>query len=160
MMIISGFKKFVFPVLSITAAVFCALPFLVGSGDDVYSYTVEHTPNISEQNFVNALTELGINVRVNEQNAKNFAVWFRSPEQAEKVAESSAKYNFIYNEARYTFEWRKMNKTPIVLTPYRDLFEHYTRSNLKTALLDIQDSKKAAQKFLEILNWLKENNKD
>lgn len=154
----SGYKKFLFPVLLTAAAVLCTLPFL--AGDCIYIYTARSMPNVSEQKFIAALEGQGKNIKINASRPQQTAIWFRPPEQTGEVAQSPAKYNFIYSDAHYTFDWYGMKKTPIILTPHRDLFEHYTRSNLKTALFDLENSSAAAQRFLEILDWLKKNNKD
>lgn len=157
---ISGYGKFLFPVLLIAAAVLCALPFFAKNSEYVYIYTQGHTPTQEEQDFIAALKEKGRRVRINVSDPQDAALWFRPPETASTIAESSAKYNFIYNEVHNVFDWRGMPTPPIVLTPHRDIFEHYTRSNIKTALFDFENKQQAAQRFLEILNWLKINNAD
>lgn len=156
-MLISGYKKFLFSVMLIAAAVLCALPFLADSADDVYIYTAEPTPNATEQDFIAALKGQGVSVKINTPHPKQTAIWFRSPEQVADVIKNPVKYNFMYSEVHNVVDWRGMKNPPIVLTPHRDIFEHYTRSNLKTALFDLQNNTKAARRFLEILNWLKAN---
>lgn len=160
MAIKSGYKKILFPVLLIAAAVLCALPFLTNSENVIYIYTAQQKPDVAEQKFIAALKEQGVIVKLNAPEPQNAALWFRPPERVDEAVKSPAQYNFIYSEVYNVFDWRGMKNPPVVLTPHRDLFEHYTRSNLKTALFDIKNSQYAARKFLEILNWLKLNSQN
>lgn len=64
-------------------------------------------------------------------------LWFRPPEFASQLETSPAAWNFIYNEDYYPFDWRGLKKFPVVLTPYRELYEHYARSNIRTAMFTV-----------------------
>ncbi len=155
-----GYKKFLFPALLIAAAVLCALPFLTERTELICVYTRKSAPSADELRFIDALEANGASVKLNAPEPQKVAFWFRSPQLPGAATISPAQYNFIYSEEHYPFDWRRMKNSPIILTPHRDLFEHYTRSNLKTAVFDITNPSQAAQRFFEILNWLKANCKN
>jgi len=46
---------------------------------------------------------------------------------------------------------------PVMLTPHQKLYEHYMRTNIKSAVLDIKTPAAAAVRFKEIYHWLKAN---
>lgn len=138
MKIKTGHKFVLFLVSAITAVVLCTLPFLAVKKDTLYVYTNSPTPLSEETGFIRELRRLGINVVVNsnhkpEENA--YGLWFKNPESLGEIETSPAKINFLYTEAYYPIEWADRDKHPVVLTPYRELYEHYVRSNIKTARL-------------------------
>lgn len=156
------YKFILFSVLVITAVVLCALPFFAVSKNQVYIYTKQNTPNKEEENFIHELNKLGYHIQLNTKHSptsKDVILWFRSPEFVAEIAKSEAQYNFIYSEEYYPFAWEKVKNYPIVLTPYQDLYEHYMRTNIKSALFkfDENSSKSAAVRFHQLLTWLKEN---
>ncbi|MCM1324674.1 MAG: hypothetical protein NC218_11180 [Acetobacter sp.] len=157
MTIKTGYKINLFLVIVLTAVVLCTLPFWTSDKNTVYIYTSKKIPNKEERNFIEALKEQGITVKINDVSKAKVAIWFRKPEQVTEISQKKIKYNFLYTSAHYPFAWQKLENPPIMLTPHQDLYEHYTRSNIKTAHLTISNPKPAAIKFLEILNWLKHN---
>ncbi len=156
------YKFILFSVLVITAVVLCALPFFTVDKKLVYIYTKQNTPDDREQSFINGLNELGYNIQLNTQRSptsKDVALWFRSPEFVAEIAKSEAQYNFIYSNEHYPFAWEEVKNYPVVLTPHQDVYEHYMRTNIKTALFkfDENSSKSAVIRFHQLLTWLKEN---
>jgi len=140
MKIRTGHKFVLYLVSAITAAVLCTLPFLAVKKDTLYVYTNSLELLSSERGFIRELKLLGLNVVVNsnhEPEAESYGLWFKNPEYAREVASSPAKINFLYTQAYYPIEWANKNKHPVVLTPYRELYEHYVRSNIKTAQLTL-----------------------
>ena len=138
MKIRTGHKFVLYLVSAITAAVLCTLPFLAVKKDTLYVYTNSPELLSSEQGFIRELKLLGINVIVNGNNkpeADSYGLWFKNPEYVAELDTSPAKINFLYTEAYYPIEWKDKDKHPVVLTPYRELYEHYVRSNIKTAQL-------------------------
>lgn len=155
-------KLILLSVLAIAAVALCALPFFARDEKTIYIYTKQPVPSKEEQIFANELNKLGYKIKLNPQNfpsQKIIGFWFRSPEFAAKIAtQSQAKYNFLYSDEYYPFDWYKMKKYPIVLTPYQDLYEHYMRANLKSALFQFEtNASSAASRLHELLIWLKEN---
>ena len=154
-------KQIFLAVLAIAAVVLCTLPFLVKSSKKIYIYTITDTPNVAEANFISQLNKQGFNIKLNSTTSPQkgaYVLWFAPPEHALKLKDiSQAQYDFIYSEAYYPFDWHKVAKQPVMLTPYQNLYEHYMRSNIKSALLDIKEPN-AAQRFTKIYNWLQENN--
>lgn len=131
-------KVYVFLVLLLTAAVLCTLPFLAIKKDVVYVYTEEKQPLLKEQGFIKGLKMAGFRTVVNSPNMppqNAYAFWFKNPEDINKIEKSPAKINFLYTEAYYPIEWKGVKNMPVILTPYRDVYEHCVRSNIKTALL-------------------------
>ena len=125
---------------AIAAAALCALPFLAVKKDIVYVYAKSPVPDSREEGFVRELKRLGYEVKLNSSSlpaAGTVGLWFRPPEFASQLETSPAAWNFIYNEDYYPFDWRGLKKLPIVLTPYRELYEHYARSNIRTAMFTL-----------------------
>lgn len=125
---------------AIAAAALCALPFLAVKKDVVYVYAKSPVPDSRETGFVRELKRLGYEVKLNSSSlpaAGTVGLWFRPPEFASQLETSPAAWNFIYNEDYYPFDWRGLKKLPVVLTPYRELYEHYARSNIKTAMFTL-----------------------
>ncbi len=129
-------KNILIVLLSITAVVLCTLPFLLVKKDVIYIYTKNQYPTIQEIGFIDGLKKSGYRVLVNKdiKTVQKTAIWFKSPNMVKKIMENTPfKYNFIYNEDYYTFDWLELKVKPIVLTPYQELYEHYMRSNIKSA---------------------------
>lgn len=127
---------------AVAAVVLCTLPFLAAKTqkDIVYVYSASPKPDSREVGFIRELKKLGCEVKVNPENKPDksvAAVWFRSPEFARNLADSEAGYDFIYSEAYYPFDWRGLPKMPVMLTPYREIYEHYARSNIKSAMFTL-----------------------
>ncbi len=125
---------------AITAAALCVLPFLAAKKDVVYVYAKSAVPDSREQGFVRELKRLGYEVKLNAKElprAGTVGLWFKGPDAVSLISRSAAEYNFIYNEDYYPFDWRGLEKLPVVLTPYRELYEHYARANVKTALFTL-----------------------
>lgn len=125
---------------AIAAAALCALPFLAVKKDIVYVYAKSPVPDSRETGFIRELKRLGYEVKLNSSSlpaAGTVGLWFRPPEFASQLETSPAAWNFIYNEDYYPFDWRGLKKLPVVLTPYRELYEHYARSNIRTAMFTL-----------------------
>lgn len=125
---------------AIAAAALCALPFLAVKKDIVYVYAKSPVPDSRETGFIRELKRLGYEVKLNSSSlpaAGTVGLWFRPPEFASQLETSPAAWNFIYNEDYYPFDWRGLKKFPVVLTPYRELYEHYARSNIRTAMFTV-----------------------
>ena len=135
----AGYKYSLSLVLALTAVMLCILPFLAVKKDILYVYTEQSEPSISEQGFIRELRRLGLSVIVNEKapDSKGYALWFKNPDYAAKIADSQAKENFLYTEIYAPFDWQSVKKAPVVLTPYREIFEHYMRSNVKSAMMTL-----------------------
>lgn len=125
---------------AIAAAALCALPFLAVKKDIVYVYAKSPVPDSRETGFIRELKRLGYEVKLNSSSLPavgTVGLWFRPPEFASQLETSPAAWNFIYNEDYYPFDWRGLKKFPVVLTPYRELYEHYARSNIRTAMFTV-----------------------
>jgi len=134
----AGYKITLFLALAITAAVLCTLPFLVIKKDMIYIYTQDQIPSSAENGFIRELRRSGYNVIINSSSLPQkdaYGFWFKPPEYANEIEKSPAQLNFLYTQAYYPLEWKNKTKHPIVLTPYRLLYEHYMRSNIKSAMM-------------------------
>ncbi len=129
--------KFVLCILVVVAAVtLCVLPFLSIGKETIYIYTKSLHPNSRELGFIKELRGLGYEVKLNSSNMprqEDIGIWFKAPEYIKEINKSQAKYNFIYNEDYYPLNWQEIQTRLIVLTPYQDLYEHYSRSNIQSA---------------------------
>jgi len=131
-------KICLFLALTLTAVVLCTLPFLAVKKDIIYVYTQSKQPLSKEKGFIRELQIQGYKVIVNSidlPTEEDYAFWFKNPEDINTISQSSAKINFLYTEAYYPINWEGVKNMPVILTPYKALYEHYTRSNIKTALL-------------------------
>ena len=149
-------KKTILILLAIAAAVLCTLPLLVK--DTLYIKAAQEL-TANEKQFLKALEKQGIKtVKHNENTPKDaYVLWFYPPEQALTLQNTPTEQtDFIYTDAYYPFEWRGLKKLPVMLTPHQKLYEHYMRSNIKSAVLDIKEPN-AAARFAEIYQWLKAN---
>jgi len=154
---ISNHKK-IFMISAIAAVVLCTLPLLVKQQPVIYVNS-EHELTSVEQQFLSDLKTNGIKlIRHQKKFPTNaYVLWFYPPEQAIAIQDSSSEQiNFIYSDAYYPFEWKGGKELPIMLTPHQKLYEHYMRSNIKSAVLDIKFPN-AAARFIEIYQWIKEN---
>ena len=136
----AGYKYSLFLVSAIAAVVLCTLPFLAVKKDILYVYTEQSTPSVEEQGFIRELRRVGISVIINEQvkpEKKGYALWFKNPDYVAKISDSLALENFLYTKAYYPFDWKTIKNPPIVLTPYRQIYEHYMRSNIKSAIMNL-----------------------
>ena len=137
MKIKTGHKVSLFLVLTITAVVFCTLPFLAVKKDTVYVYTQSPYPISKEKGFIRELQRLGFNVIVNSsKKPKKDAggIWFKDPEYLSEIIQSLEKIKFLYTEAYYPINGQGISENmPVILTPYQNLYEHYMRSNIKAA---------------------------
>ena len=171
MKIKTGYKIILFLVSTITAVVLCTLPFLAVKQEVVYIYTDSFTPTSKETDFIKELQRLGVRVILNSKtnpSQDSYGLWFKTPDYAKELATSPAKENFLYTEAYYPFDWKGLDKLPVMLTPYQDLYEHYMRTNIKSAVLNLSVTSKAqdnesspviaAKRFKEILDWFAKSN--
>jgi len=136
----AGHKYTLLLGLVITAVVLCTLPFLATKKEVIYIYTESPVPLSKEEGFIRELQRIGIKTIVNADKMpqkEDIGFWFKNPEYAKVIEKSPAKYNFLYTEAYYPIEWKNSTKQPIILTPYRELYEHYMRSNIKTAMITL-----------------------
>lgn len=159
MTIKAGYKIKLFLALALTAVVCVTLPFLAYKTEVISVYPQQNSLNATEKSFISALKKEGYDVKISPVKQTAIAIWFRFPNQIKEITASTAKYNFMYTEEHYPFDWYKIDNLPIILTPHQDLYEHYVRSNLKSARISItpRTAAKAVKKLKEILNWLKEN---
>lgn len=153
----SNHKK-IFMILAIAAVVLCTLPLLVNRQPVIYVNSIQELTSV-EQRFLSELKTNGIKLILQSKKIppNAFVLWFYPPEHALELQNTPEdQNNFIYSDAYYPFDWRGLKKFPIMLTPHQKLYEHYMRSNIKSAVLDIK-SPNAATRFVEIYQWLKEN---
>lgn len=134
------YKIVSFFIVVITVVALCGLPLLSAKFDTIYIYTQTQNPTSKEIGFINELKHLGYRVKVNHvamppQDSIGF--WIKDSKFARKISSSQAKYNFLYTEEYYPIEWQGLKNIPIVLTPYKELYEHYIRSNIKSAEFDL-----------------------
>ena len=150
-------KKYISLLISIAAVVFFTLPFWLSQKEiSVYSF---NQLSDKEQIFVKELEKIGYKPRylsLDDRESSNIAIWFGSPEIVKNAQQLNAKYNFVYIVDYYPISFEKNINYPIVLTPHKALYEHYTRSNIKTALLDIENISSAMQ-LKNIIDWLEAN---
>ena len=153
-------KKIFLALIAMAAVVLSTLPLLHTPKDKLYVYTADKTLTSEERTFVRELVKMGFDVEQNSKKSASkdgYALWFAAPEYATKLPTiSEAKYNFIYSDAYYPINWRNLKKSPIMLTPHQDLYEHYMRSNIKSAVLNIKENN-AAERFNDIYQWLRKN---
>jgi len=136
----AGYKYTLFLVLALTAVMLCILPFLAVKKDILYVYTQRAVPSVEEQGFIRELRRLGLSVMVNENtktDKENYALWFKNPDYAEKIADFVFKKKFLYTEVYYPLDWKTVKNPPIILTPYREIYEHYMRYNIKSAMMTL-----------------------
>lgn len=130
-------KVYLSVLLVVTAVVLCTLPFLLIDKETIYIYTQNQIPNSKERGFIDELKKNGYRVIFNKQISKKqkVAIWFKSPNTIREIMTTTPfEYNFVYNEDYYPFNWQGLIKQPIILTPYQELYEHYMRSNIKSAV--------------------------
>lgn len=153
-------KKIVLASIIIAAVVLCTLPFLFKPQNTIYVYTLHNNITEHEQSFIKDLGKIGFNIKhrkADDASKGGYALWFAPPEYVVEIQKiSHAKYDFIYSEAHYPFNWHSIKNSPIMLTPHQNLYEHYMRSNIKSAVLDIK-TPTAAKRFQELYQWLKNN---
>lgn len=154
-------------VIVITVAVLCALPFFMTTKQVIYVYTKSLYADSQERGFIRELKQLGYEVKVNNRNisdTRNIALWFRNPGIINNVFQSKAQYNFLYNEEYMPIDGKNVLNMPIILTPYRALYEHYVRSNMKSALFEkgvnTAEFYPYSKKKTYNLVYLGDNNKD
>jgi hypothetical protein len=154
-------RPIILVILAITAVVLCTLPFLFKDKKVIYVYTKDAQMNAIETAFVKALKTAHFTIIINEDKKlpeNSYALWFLLPQNIADIdRKSTAKHNFVYSEEHYPFDWHEIATSPIILTPYQDLYEHYMRSNIKSALFNIKDNN-ASKRFHDIYQWIKENN--
>lgn len=161
----AGHKSILFLVITITAAVFFALPLLFTGNKTLYIYADTRQINSEKQSFIQELRQLGFHVKINskkETSENSDVLWFSSENIYEKLSQSKFRFNFVYMEEFYPLDWQRLTKPVIVLTPHQELFEHYMRSNVPSAKMQLSDitkenTKEAALRFYEIWKWVKEN---
>lgn len=135
----AGHKTLLVLAVLLTAVALCALPFRVLKQETLYVYTKGQSSS-AEAGFIDELKRLGFAVKLNVQElpqSQTTALWLDTPNALEEMKKSQAEVNFIYTTAYYPLPLAGQNKAPVVLTPYRELYEHYVRSNQKTALFSL-----------------------
>lgn len=151
-----GTKKILISLLmvSITAVVIFTLPFF--QTRTIYVYSSKNL-NKEEKNYLEQLDRMGYKISNEPQKSTNITLCFGSSECIKQIEQVQTLYNFIYTDEYFPINIEEGSVYPVILTPHRVIFEHYMRSNIKTALLDIKNSNESAEKFIKILEWMKNN---
>ncbi|MBR5598962.1 MAG: hypothetical protein IKW39_02870 [Alphaproteobacteria bacterium] len=172
--------RFYLSVLLVTAVVLCTLPFIMFPKGSLYIYTKHVLPDNRETEFVNELEQIGYRVYINKETIgnKKTAIWFKDNVLVKDIIKDrNFEYNFIYNENYYPLNFSGLKTLPIILTPHQKLYEHYMRSNVKSATFylgnfpnkvtqtnmktpvedDKTSAKASAKRFDELYVWLKNN---
>ena len=151
-------KIFISLLISITAVVFFTLPFFMGKKE--ISVHVKSPLSVEERGFIKELENLGYKAKVYplryEENS-HVAIWLGGPDTIKQIQYSKAEYNFLYVEEYDLVSVDDVKIYPIILTPHKSIYEHYMRSNIKTAWVDIKDAKGSAIKLDQILKWIEAN---
>lgn len=133
----AGYKYSLFLAVCITVVALCALPFFAVKKDIVYFYAKGRMLTSSERGFVKELKRQGFCVKVNATDfppEKAIGFWVNTPELSQEISKSRARQNFLYTEDYYPLKKPPFASSFVVLTPYRELYEHYVRSNIKSAM--------------------------
>ena len=151
-----GTKKILISLLmvSITAVVIFTLPFF--QTRTIYVYSSKNL-NKEEQNYLEQLDRMGYKISNKTQKNTDISLCFGSSECIKQIEQVQTLYNFIYTDEYFPINIEEGIVYPVILTPHRAIFEHYMRSNIKTALLDIKNPNESAEKFIKILEWMKNN---
>ncbi len=152
---LTGHKALLYLVLIIAVVLLCILPLLFNNENKLYIYT----DKIPQQSFLNELKQTGFNVMLNSHNKPkegSDALWLSVPQQLEEIQDNNFRFNFVYTEDNYPFDWQQLKIPVIMLTPHQKIYEHYMRSNVPTAKFKLTD-KTSAQRFYDIWKWLNEN---
>ena len=123
-------------VLLLTVVMLCVLPLVCIKNNKVYVYTQTIIPNSQENGFIEELKALGYSIEVNsnkELAPKDVSVWFKSNQYTMEGKIKTNSYTFLYNEDYYPYHPQSSDISPVILTPYKDLYEHYARSNIRSA---------------------------
>lgn len=150
-------KKYISLLLTIAAVVIFTLPFWLPE-KEIFIYSAKPLTS-EEQGYVAKLQKIGYkakHVALNGEQKSDIAIWFGSADFVKHIETSKAKYNFLYIEEYYPVNFDSLQEYPIILTPHKALYEHYVRSNIKTALLDIKNPT-AAKQLKNIIEWLENN---
>ena len=124
----------------ITATVLCLLPFKAVHPTTIFIYSEFNLPSSQELGLVRELKNLGYRIKLNAKELPpkgTVGLWLKSADVLNEIEKSEADFNFIYHKDYYPLNWYGHKKLPIILTPYQDLYEHYVRSNVKTALFTL-----------------------
>lgn len=136
MRIRTGYKINLALVLAITAVMLCILPFLAWQKETLYVYTSSSNPDNQVKALLKEFRYAGYRVRLNAKTGSSSAavcLWLKTlPPEGNTSCQNG--WNFVYTEE---YAPQKADEKTILLTPYRTLFEHYSRSNIKTALFTI-----------------------
>ncbi|MBP3688084.1 MAG: glycosyltransferase family 1 protein [Alphaproteobacteria bacterium] len=135
----AGHKTLLVLAVLLTAVVLCTLPFRVLKQETLYVYTKGQFSS-AEAGFIDELKRLGFAVKLNVKELpkpQTAALWLDTPNAMEEMKKSQAEVNFIYTTAYYPLPLAGQTKALVVLTPYRELYEHYVRFNQKTALFSL-----------------------
>lgn len=141
-------------MVSITAVVIFTLPFF--QTRTIYVYSSKNL-NKEEQNYLEQLDGMGYKISNEPQKNTDISLCFGLSECIKQIEQVQTLYNFIYTDEYFPINIEEGSVYPVILTPHRAIFEHYMRSNIKTALLDIKNSNESAEKFIKILEWMKNN---
>ncbi len=121
----------------IMAVALCALPFFTIKKDRIYIYTSSPVLDSREEGFINELKQLGYEIKVNHKELpqeEDIGIWISPKDGLDRINQSVGRYNFIYSENYNPYDWQSIQSDIIMLTPYRDIYEHYARSNIKAAM--------------------------
>ncbi len=133
-------------LLLITAVVLCALPLKYIKQEKIYIYTKTKIPSSQERGFALALRKKGYKVIINSENKlsdDDVSIWFSNIEAIErKIDRASMKYCFLYVQDYFPINLDLTKENPIILTPYQDIFEHYTRTNIRSATFYLGENEK------------------
>ena len=132
-------------LLMITAVVLCALPLKYFKQEKIYIYTKAKIPSSQENGFVQGLRKRGYKVIVNSENKiseNDVSVWFSNIETIESKSKLPLKYCFLYVQDYFPLNLDLTKENPIILTPYQDIFEHYTRTNIRSATFYLGENEK------------------
>ena len=133
-------------LLLITAVVLCALPLKYFKQEKVYIYTKTKKPSSQESGFIQALRKRGYKVIVNSEDKiseDDVSIWFSNIEAIERKKDRvSMKYCFLYVQDYFPVNLDLTKENPIILTPYQEIFEHYTRTNIRSATFYLGENEK------------------
>ena len=133
-------------LLIITAVTLCVLPLKYIKQETIYVYTQTNNISSQESAFIESLRKNRYKVFVNnykQLKADDVSIWFSDINSIKNIKNKiPQKYCFIYDENYYPIQLEELEEYPIVLTPYKDLYEHYTRSNIRSALFYLGENLK------------------
>lgn len=143
------------------AVMLSMLPFFSFNKEKIYIYTQTEHPTKSETKLIEEVQQKNFKVIINSSlwpEEKSYGLWFKDSPDIEKIQQSKANINFVYTEVFAAIEWKRLVKPIVIITPYRELYEHYIRSNIPTVQAKLGRDF-TADRLIEVLNWIKQNQK-